>query len=889
MRLLLLAVGNLIFDAAWAAPVVLRPSQAGPPNSIERAQSLYKSPPWSHDIDTKMDSLKALWAERHAVAAVEEDYTGEAELEAAVAAKAGEVRPKTRPPASPASRKIPVHRRQVRVLDDAKEAGSRYSDPDGFFSFSEDTLGTRYSLPELKVAADQLDYVIARKSAQVHEDRQREHDDEVPPPQYDPEFMKFAGLSYDDVAPARKDMLQEQAEKMGLTTLERRADEDILEPVADDDVQGLSRQQVVDTTWDVYQVDYVVDPRGSQDELTEIYNQLPIDIRSGIPHDLQHQAAPADIYFFDNLLDSDIISEGIMTEPETMIEIDGDIKKLEIISEDIQRHITNIYFTQNPPDESTTTDDDDSNNDNENDSNNDNNSDNDNDSDNDNESNNENRTVNYNSTSSIKSFLYRREAANFNTTTSTSASSTLNTTTITTPTTPSTVEISSSASSSPSSSSTAAPTVPANLRTSIEPVLKGLFDILPHQETIHAPYPAERFVEPPPPAPPRVHSSNSLFRRSMQGLPQPDTRDSIVSALPNMDPSSLWKRQSPTVAPAVYNQQPVQQYWYPQSYQPVQRQYQPIQAGQYQPIQYQPQPQQPYQKYPAPVYNDGTAQQYGYGAQQQQYAVEEELREDAAHDDLVLDEEFDEGNSLLFCVYIRVWARDKPPSTSLYLSTTPLQPPYNPPLPFLLLSSHLISSPQTPFFFSLFQYSPVRLANPPCHAVKAEWTALGADVRISAENMAKYLPQAEAEQRRADALASEAVEVVFEAPEDRERGGVHAVIAHADAAAADDGKGKSKNKEVDVDVAENYQQAKAKAKAGDVGVGEKKVDEKKQQQRAQVEVEKEVEVKGDAGAEANAEAEAEAEAEEEGIVEEEIAEEDKSDWRLKAEALLGTA
>ncbi|KAF8253642.1 hypothetical protein K440DRAFT_618092 [Wilcoxina mikolae CBS 423.85] len=92
------------------------------------------------------------------------------------------------------------------------EGNAKYADPKSFFRFSERELGAKYSPEQLAVAKDKLSTSL---SAVGERERERKSDD-PPPVQYDDEFLQFAGLTREEVAPPAPDLFEKEAKKCGL-------------------------------------------------------------------------------------------------------------------------------------------------------------------------------------------------------------------------------------------------------------------------------------------------------------------------------------------------------------------------------------------------------------------------------------------------------------------------------------------------------------------------------------------------------------------------------------------------------------------------------------------------------------------------------------------------
>jgi len=92
------------------------------------------------------------------------------------------------------------------------EGNAKYADPKSFFRFSERELGVKYSPEQLAAAKNNLSNSL---SAAGERERERKSDD-PPPVQYDDEFLQFAGLTREEVAPPTRDIFQEEAKKCGL-------------------------------------------------------------------------------------------------------------------------------------------------------------------------------------------------------------------------------------------------------------------------------------------------------------------------------------------------------------------------------------------------------------------------------------------------------------------------------------------------------------------------------------------------------------------------------------------------------------------------------------------------------------------------------------------------
>jgi hypothetical protein len=94
--------------------------------------------------------------------------------------------------------------------------GNKYPDSESFFKFAEENLGVRYNQKDLEAARAKLESSLA---AATQRDAERKSDD-PPPVQCDDEFLAFAGIQREEVAPPARDEFQHEAQKTGLDRFE---------------------------------------------------------------------------------------------------------------------------------------------------------------------------------------------------------------------------------------------------------------------------------------------------------------------------------------------------------------------------------------------------------------------------------------------------------------------------------------------------------------------------------------------------------------------------------------------------------------------------------------------------------------------------------------------
>jgi hypothetical protein len=95
---------------------------------------------------------------------------------------------------------------------------NKYPNPQGFFKFTESVIGTKYSPAELETARERL-----TGSLEDHGQREKAKNSDSPPPSgQDNEFLKFAGLEAEEVAPTAKDVFQDEARRAGLGDFQQR-------------------------------------------------------------------------------------------------------------------------------------------------------------------------------------------------------------------------------------------------------------------------------------------------------------------------------------------------------------------------------------------------------------------------------------------------------------------------------------------------------------------------------------------------------------------------------------------------------------------------------------------------------------------------------------------
>jgi len=88
----------------------------------------------------------------------------------------------------------------------------KFPNPEDFFKFAEEHLGTKYSPEELEASRD---YLVAQLTAAAKREQERKSND-PPPVQYDDEFLAFASIPKESVAPPAPNVLEVEAKKLGL-------------------------------------------------------------------------------------------------------------------------------------------------------------------------------------------------------------------------------------------------------------------------------------------------------------------------------------------------------------------------------------------------------------------------------------------------------------------------------------------------------------------------------------------------------------------------------------------------------------------------------------------------------------------------------------------------
>ncbi|KAA8893642.1 hypothetical protein FN846DRAFT_895810 [Sphaerosporella brunnea] len=248
MRLIALTPVLLLHLLSCPAPAAGRPAAgaaAGLPEKFDntRRAAGTQVPPWGDKTDGRIDQFRTLWKEREGRERGTSAASSSAppppppkkkmdtlvdNAEAREHGKFTQPRPygEMKPAAPGGGCKAPKRKARnaakglqpaLRKRQAAADGnGYAYPDAEDFFRFAEEKLGVVYSQQELAAARHKLEDSLG---AVVKREEERNGPD-PPPVQYDDEFLAFAGLTRDEVAPPPRNIVQDEARKCGLDKFE---------------------------------------------------------------------------------------------------------------------------------------------------------------------------------------------------------------------------------------------------------------------------------------------------------------------------------------------------------------------------------------------------------------------------------------------------------------------------------------------------------------------------------------------------------------------------------------------------------------------------------------------------------------------------------------------